>query len=109
MHAYPECGWRDAALAYSSRCVAWYYKGDLDRAIADCNEAIRLDPKYASNYQNRGYSYFLTGNFTAAAVDLLRANDLADNDYAMLWRYLARRHLKQGGTPPPNWAPMRRA
>ena len=22
MHAYPECGWRDAALAYSSRCVA---------------------------------------------------------------------------------------
>jgi tetratricopeptide (TPR) repeat protein len=29
-------------------------KGNLDRAIADYDEAIRLDPKYALAYYNRG-------------------------------------------------------
>lgn len=29
-------------------------KGDYDRAIADFNEVIRLDPKYAVSISNRG-------------------------------------------------------
>jgi tetratricopeptide (TPR) repeat protein len=120
------------ANAYRNRGNAWREKGDLDRAIADLNEAIRLDPKYANAYVNRGnvwhdkgdldraiadyneatglnpkelsyrfrgYFYFYMGDFAAAAADLLHANDLADNAYAMLWRYLARGHLKQDGAP----------
>ena len=34
---------------------AYRDKGDNDRAIADYNEAIRLDPKDATAYNNRGY------------------------------------------------------
>jgi lipoprotein NlpI len=37
------------------------------------------------------------GDFTAATADLLRATDLADNAYGMLFRYLARARLKQDG------------
>jgi tetratricopeptide (TPR) repeat protein len=33
------------AIAYTKRGIAWRDKGDLDRAIADCDEAIRLDAK----------------------------------------------------------------
>ena len=33
------------AGAYNDRGIAWHDKGDLDRAIADYNEAIRLNPK----------------------------------------------------------------
>jgi tetratricopeptide (TPR) repeat protein len=36
---------RNLAVAYYSRGLAYYDKGDDDRAIAEYNEAIRLDPK----------------------------------------------------------------
>ena len=42
------------ANAYNNRGVAYGAKGDRDRAIADYNEAIRLDPKFAMAYNNRG-------------------------------------------------------
>jgi tetratricopeptide (TPR) repeat protein len=38
---------RNLAVAYYSRGLAYYDKGDDDRAIAEFNEAIRLDPKFA--------------------------------------------------------------
>ena len=43
-------------MAYCNRGVAYANKGDYDKAIADCNEAIRLDPKDAVAYCNRGLS-----------------------------------------------------
>ena len=45
------------AVAYNNRGIAYAAKGDLDRAIADFNEAIRLDPKDATAYTNRGLTY----------------------------------------------------
>jgi len=33
------------ASAYADRGSAYYNKGENDRAIADCTEAIRLDPR----------------------------------------------------------------
>ena len=85
------------AFAYNNRGFAWRDKDDLDRAIADYTEALRLEPKNAAYYRNRGYAYFHKGDFTASTADLLRATDLADNAYGMLFRYLARVRLKQDG------------
>src|ERR1700730_12190577 len=45
------------ALLFHNRAVAWANKKDYDRAIADYNEAIRLDPKYAEPHNNRGNAY----------------------------------------------------
>ena len=82
---------------YSNRGRAWNEKGDYDRAITDYTVAIGLEPN-AARYRSRGQGYFNMGDFNGAAVDLLRANDLADDAYAMLWRYLARGRLGQDGS-----------
>jgi len=42
------------ALAFGNRGMVYHDKGDLDRAIADYDEAIRLDPTDALTFANRG-------------------------------------------------------
>ena len=40
-----------------------------DRAIRDFDEAIRLDPKYARAYAERGYAWLAKGNYDQALKD----------------------------------------
>jgi tetratricopeptide (TPR) repeat protein len=57
------------AMEYEARGVL-YYLTDRRRAIADYNEAIRLDPNYALAYNNRGQAYLLSEDFDRAFADL---------------------------------------
>ena len=57
------------APAYLNRGFAYGKKGDLDRAIADYDEAIRLDPKCAVYHLNRGDTYRLKGEYDKALAD----------------------------------------
>jgi len=61
------------AALYVNRCSVNHAKGDYDRAIADCNEAIRLDPKFAEAYNNRGNAYYAKGNYDRAIADASEA------------------------------------
>src|SRR5271168_662037 len=45
---------QDRAAALSSRCGWWWSKKDADRALSDCNEALRADSSNAAAYLNRG-------------------------------------------------------
>jgi tetratricopeptide (TPR) repeat protein len=45
------------AIAYYNRGDAYAAKGDLDRAIADENKAIELNPQLAAAYSDRGFAY----------------------------------------------------
>jgi lipoprotein NlpI len=60
---------QDRAAGYSNRCWAYSDKGDADRAITDCNDAIRLDPSLANAYLNRGKAYSDKGDFNRAIAD----------------------------------------
>jgi tetratricopeptide (TPR) repeat protein len=55
--------------AYSNRGVKWVTKGDIDRAIADFNEAIRLEPKLDVAYRNRGNAWSAKGDNDRAIAD----------------------------------------
>jgi tetratricopeptide (TPR) repeat protein len=94
---YNEAIRLDFALAFANRGNAYRLKGEYDRAIADFSEAIRLHPKFAHPFHNRGNVFFYNGDFEKAAADLLSVNDLKDDAYAMLWRYLALGHMGQDG------------
>ena len=48
---------------------AFRRKGDFDHAIADYDQAIRLDPKNASALNNRGIVWFEKGDFDRAIAD----------------------------------------
>src|SRR5580700_6796925 len=56
-------------VVFNNRGIAYRAKGDLDRAIADYTEAIRLDPNYDVAYQNRGRSYFAKRDYDHAIAD----------------------------------------
>ena len=48
-------------------------KAIFDKAIADYTEAIRLDPKFAQAYNNRGGTYYGKGEFDKAIADFSEA------------------------------------
>jgi lipoprotein NlpI len=60
---------RDLAAYYNNRGYAYNTKGDPDRAIADFNEAIRINPKDAIAFNNRGYAYNAKGDLDRAIAD----------------------------------------
>src|ERR1700739_4740292 len=47
----------DRAKLYSNRAGAYFGLGDDDRAMADDDAAIRLDPNFAAAYSGRGDVY----------------------------------------------------
>jgi tetratricopeptide (TPR) repeat protein len=74
----------DDALFYNRRGNAYMYRHDYDRAIADFNQAIRLDPEYAKAYNGRGATYFRKGDYDRAMSDYDRAIRL-DPKYAVTY------------------------
>lgn len=57
------------AIALSNRGNAQRARGNLDAAMADYSEAIRLDPRLAVALRNRGNAHRARGNLDAAMVD----------------------------------------
>jgi tetratricopeptide (TPR) repeat protein len=57
------------AEAFNNRGMAYRLKGDLDRAIADYNQAIKLNSKFAQAYNNRGVAYDNKGEYDHAIQD----------------------------------------
>ena len=62
--------------AYITRGGAYYDLGQYERAIQDYNEAIRLDPKDADAYYNRGIAYGKLGRSVEAERDIAKAEEI---------------------------------
>jgi tetratricopeptide (TPR) repeat protein len=82
------------ARALSNRCALWKTKGEIDRAIVDCNQAIRLDPKLGPAYGNRGNAYTEKGDLDRAIADYDQALRL--NPTATKYGNRATAYLRKG-------------
>jgi tetratricopeptide (TPR) repeat protein len=56
------------------------YKEDYDRALADYSQAIRLDPRAANAYYNRGLIYYNKKDYGPAEEDFAQAVSLGLNN-----------------------------
>ncbi len=65
----PKVTAQTRAAAFSSRCGWWWGKQNLDRALSDCNEAIRADSSNAAAFLNRGNVYQSKSDFEHALAD----------------------------------------
>jgi lipoprotein NlpI len=111
---------RNRATAYYNRGLAYLEKDDPDRAladfneairlnpkndyyvvrceayaIADYNEAVRLEPKNSRGYALRGIGYLFAGSLDKALSDLNQASELDPKDtFAALWLDIVSRRNK---------------
>lgn len=86
----PKVSAQNRAAALSSRCGWWWAKKDPDRALSDCNEAIRADSSNAAAYLNRGNAYLNKSDFERAFGDFNAAIRL---DPKNAWAFAERGNL----------------
>ncbi len=59
----------DLIRIYSNRAAAYNNIGEYDKAIVDCDAAIKLDPEALFPYINRSFSYYYKQDYEKALSD----------------------------------------
>ena len=70
------------AIAFNNRGNVHVNLKDYDRAVADYDRAIELNPKYAVAFNNRGFAYRSKGRYDRAIQDYDRAIEISPS-YAL--------------------------
>ncbi len=83
------------ADAYNNRGITYFLNGKLSDAIADYNEAIRLDANLADAWNNRAWTYYKSGRLKDALADADKAVSL-DGGKAYVWDTRAHIHEALG-------------
>ena len=81
--------------------MAYYKKGDFERAIADYTKVIELKPDFAEAYCNRGEAWLHLKEWEKAKSDLTTAKDMGrdiitsfHNDYESVADFEQRNGVK---------------
>ena len=77
----------DQSTVHYYRGGAYYHKGGYDQAIAECDQAINLNPNYAEAYAGRGLAYALKKEYDQAIADCDQAIALKPD---LAWIYINR-------------------
>ncbi len=72
------------AVVHFKKGDSYQEKGQWDKAIAEYNKAIELNPEYAEAYYNRGIAYGNKGQYDQAISDYTKAIELNPR-YAMAY------------------------
>jgi tetratricopeptide (TPR) repeat protein len=61
------------SFAFNNRGMSYRFKVQYERAIADYDQAIKLEPRYAKAWNNRGVAYRNMGDVDRAIADYSEA------------------------------------
>jgi hypothetical protein len=79
----------------TTRGLAYYRKGEHDRAIGDYSQAITLNSKYTAAYNNRGLAYRRKGEYDRAIADYDQAITL-NSKYTLAYLNRAGAYKRKG-------------
>ena len=86
------------AATYSNRGIILANHGELDKAIADQNKAIELNPDSARAHVNRGNIYYRYNRHNEAVADYNQAITLSHGELAPAYFNRGQSHLALGET-----------
>ena len=75
----------DLAATYSNRGILWAARGDLKHALADQNQAIKINPESARAYVNRASVFHLLKKYDLALADYNTALALSGGDMPVVY------------------------
>ena len=78
----------NAATTYNNRGLAWLGAAQFEKAVADFDKALSLNPKDVLAYNNRGVARQDSGDYEKAIIDFEQALKL-DPDFALAHNNLA--------------------
>jgi tetratricopeptide (TPR) repeat protein len=64
------------SILYTNRGAEFGTKGELDRAMKDHDQAVKIDPKNALAFNNRGIAKLKKGDKEGGEADIARARQL---------------------------------
>ena len=82
--------------SYSSRAAFWLSQGDFDKAIEDCDRALKTDPHFEA-YSIRGDAHFQKREFDLAIADYRKAKRV-DVQVAKAYLFRAKKLAAEGHT-----------
>ena len=71
---------RKDCVVYRARALAYGARGLYEKAVADCNESIKINPKYGSAYSTRGLIFQKTNQIEKAKKDFIKACSLGHTE-----------------------------
>ena len=82
------------AMALRNRCGAKYTLGNYDGALADCNQAVKIEPQSDIGYERRGSVWRMKGDDKRAMADFEKALEInPKNPYALYARGLVKKGM----------------
>ncbi len=76
--------------------MAYFFKGDYDLCIRNSEEAIRLNPKNVSAFNNRGLVYLQKGDVDRALSRPERGDPALNSKTAAIYRNRGNAYLQKG-------------
>jgi tetratricopeptide (TPR) repeat protein len=67
------------------RAVAYHYKGEIEKALADYTRMIALNPQNPDGWDNRGNLYHELGEYDKAIADFTQCIPLSPPNYGRYW------------------------